>query len=111
GDRDRIVGSERPSLARTALDEHLVGTELVPVHTHASALEVLELPRVERRPHGAELLAELRPKHGKVWLDAHLHRLDRGELDLLAAQLLSNLVGVALREAGALHDEAPKRLP
>ena len=51
--------------------------------------ELLELAGRERRPHGAELLAEPRPEHRQVRLHVQLRRLDRAELDLLDAQLVA----------------------
>ena len=104
------LGGDRPALLAGALDEHLVGGELVAEDAEAAALELLELARGERGPHRAELLAELRAEHRQMRLHVQLRRLDVAELDLLHAQLLAQLVGVARRERRALDDEPPQRL-
>ena len=104
-DGDAVVAGDRPALLAGPLDEHLVRAELVPGGAEAAAAELLELARLERGPHRAELLAELRPEHGQVRLDAQL-RVDVPELDLLHAQLLGDLVGVRGGERRALDDDA-----
>src|SRR5712691_5621528 len=106
-DRDgqRVVFGERPSFTRTALDEHLVGRELAPVHSNPTACELLELAGLQRCADRAQLLTELRPEHREIRFHAELDRLDRTELDFLDAELLRDLAGVALRRAGALLDE------
>ena len=78
---------DRPALLAGPLDEHLVRAELVPGGPEPAAAELLELARLQRGPHRAELLAELRAEHGQVRLDAQLG-VDVAELDLLHPQLL-----------------------
>ena len=100
---------DRPALLADPLDEHLVRGEVVAGRAEAP-VRLLELARLERRAHRAELLAELRPEHGQVRLHAELGRLDVAELDLLHAQLLADLVHMPLRERRALDDEPAQRL-
>ena len=98
-DGDAVLGRDRPAVAADPLDEHLVRLEHVAVDLEAAAAELLELPALQRLAHLAQLRAELRPEHGQVRLHAQLRRLDVAELDLLHAQLLGDLVGVALGAA------------
>ena len=84
-DRDSLVRRDRPALLAGALDEHLVGAEVVAEDAEAAALELLELARRESGADGAELLAELGAEHGKMRLHVQLGRLDVAELDLLHA--------------------------
>ena len=71
----------------------------------AAAVELLEVAGGERGADGAELLAELRPEHRQVRLHVQLRRVDLAELDVLDAELLAHLPGVALGERRALDDE------
>ena len=110
-DRDAGVGSgDGPTVLAGPLDEHLVGAELVPGGAEAPVAELLELARLKRRAHRAELLAELRPEDGQVRLHAQL-RVDVPELDLLHPQLLGDLVGVGGGEGRTLDDDPAQRLP
>ncbi len=107
--RDPVGPGNRPALLAGPLDEHLVRAELVPGRPEPAAAEILEVSRLERGPHRAELLAELRPEHGKVRLDAQLG-VDVPELDLLHPQLLRDLVGVGGGERRAFDDDPAQRL-
>ena len=80
-DRDTVARRDRPALLAAALDEHLVGLELVAEDTEAPAVELLELAGRERGTNGAELLAELRPERGQVRLHVELDGFDVAELD------------------------------
>src|SRR5204863_3614343 len=80
GDRQAVVRCDRPAFLPRSLNEHLVGPELAAVHAEPAALELLELAGLERRAHGAELLAELGAEHGQVRLHAQLACVDDAEL-------------------------------
>ena len=108
-DGDARVAGDGPAVLAGPLDEHLVRLELVAGGAKAAALELLERARLQRGAHRAELLAELRPEHRQVRLDAQLG-IDRAELDLLHAQLLGDLVGVRGGERRALDDDPAQRL-
>ena len=107
---DALLRGDGPALLAGALDEDLVRTEVVAEDAEAAALELLELARRESGAHGAELLAELRAERRQVRLHVQLGRLDRAELDLLDAQLLTHSSAWASRERRALDDEPPQRL-
>ena len=87
-----------PALAAAALDEHLVRLELVAGGAEAAAAELLELARLQRLLHRAQLLAEPRPEHRQVRLHAQL-RIDAVEHDVLDAHLVGDLVRVRARTA------------
>ncbi len=63
---------DRPAVAAAALDDHLVRLEVVAGGAEPAAAELLELARLERLLHGAEVLPELRPEHRQVRLHAQL---------------------------------------
>ena len=108
-DRDPVRVRDRPALLADPLDEHLV-TGQVATGDAKAAVHLLEVTRLERRAHRAELPSELGPEQGKVRLHAQLGRLDVTELDLLHAQLLADLVRVRLGERGALYHEPAQGL-
>ena len=87
-DRDAVRRRDRPALAAAALDEHLVRLELVAGGAEAAAAELLELARLQRLLHGAQLLAEPRPEHRQVRLHAQLG-VDAVERDVLHAHLVA----------------------
>ena len=84
-DGDAVGRGHCPPLLAVPLDEHLVARELVAGHADASVRKLLELARLERGSHRAELLAELRPEDRQVRLDAKLARLDLSEGDVTHA--------------------------
>src|SRR5581483_12522287 len=104
-DHQAIHFCDGPARPRAPLDEHLVGPELVLTNADAPARQRLELARGERGANRAELLSELRAEHRQVGLDPHVGRLYLAELDLLDAQLVADLIGVARSAAHALRDE------
>src|SRR5581483_5506034 len=55
-----------PAALLRALDEQLVRPELLPGRPDAPLPQLLELVRLERRPHLAEPRPELRAEHGEV---------------------------------------------
>ena len=59
--------------------------EVVAGGPETAARKLLVLARLERRPHGAELLAELRAEHREVRSHVELARLDRPELHVADA--------------------------
>ena len=77
------------------------------VHPNAAACELVELARRKCSANRSELLAELGPENGKVWSHPYLERIDRAELDILDAQLVTDLLSVGLRRLGPLHDHSP----
>ncbi len=102
---------DRPAVLALPLDEHLVAREVVTGDADAAVGELLEVAGLERRAHGTELLAELRPEQREVRLHAELARLDVPERDLADAELVRDLAGMALGERRALDDERAERLP
>ena len=84
-DRQTVLAGDCPALLAAPLDEHLLRRELVTVDPQPTAVELLEIARLELCAHGAELLAELGPEDGQVRLHPQLSRLDLAELDLLHA--------------------------
>ena len=108
---DAVRGRDRPAVLAVALDEHLLAREVVAGDANAAVLELLEVARLERGPHRAQLLPELRAEQRKVRLDTELARLDVPEGDLAHAELVRDLVRVALRARCALDDERAQRLP
>ena len=100
-DRDAVLARDGPALEPDALDEHLVRLEHVAVDLEAAAVELLELAALQPLADVAQRRAELRAEHRQVRLHAQLRRLDVAELDLLDAQLVGDLVGVARAPSGA----------
>ena len=90
----------QPSLLRP-LDEQLVRLELLAGGADPAVAELLELARLQRRPHVAQARAELRPEHAQVRLVAEADGRPVEELDLLDAQLLLDLVERAPAAASA----------
>ena len=68
-DRQAVLARDRPAFLASALDDHLLGRELMAVDSQAPAVELLELTGLELRAQGTELLAQLRPEQGQVRLD------------------------------------------
>src|SRR5207302_769609 len=60
-DGEAVLASDRPAFLAPALDDHLVGSELVGVDAEATTFELLEVAGLEGRPDRPQLLAELRP--------------------------------------------------
>ena len=110
-DGEAVRGRDRPAVLAVALDEHLVAREVVAGDADAAVRELLEVARLERGAHRAQLLPELRPEQRQVRLHAQLARLDVPEGDVAHAELVRDLVRVALRARRALDDERAQRLP
>ena len=108
-DRDARIGRDRPTLLARSLDEHLVRAELVPGGAETAAVELLEVARLKRRPHGAELLPESRPEQRQVRLHTQLG-VDVTEHDLAYAQLVGDHVLVPCDARATLDDERAQRL-
>src|SRR6266540_5187166 len=110
-DGDAVAARDRPALLPGPLDEHLLGGEVAARGPEASVRELIELARFESGANRAELLAELRPEHRQVRLDAQLGGAHFAEFDLFHAELLADLVGVLLGARSPLDDEPTQRLP
>src|SRR6266511_403407 len=108
---DAVAARDRPALLPGPLDEHLLGGEVAARGPEASVRELIELARFESGANRAELLAELRPEHRQVRLDAQLGGAHFAEFDLFHAELLADLVGVLLGARSPLDDEPTQRLP
>jgi hypothetical protein len=72
--------------------------------------ELLEVARLERRPHRGQVAAEPRAEHRKIRLVAESKRRLVEQLDLLHAELLDQLVEVPLRRRRAEHADAAQGL-
>ena len=84
-DREPVAVRDRPALACPTCSTSTSSAERSWPTARKPPFDSHEVARVERRAHRAELLAELRPEHREVRLDAELCRLDLAELDLLHA--------------------------
>ena len=76
---DAFLRGDGPAFLAGALDEDLVGTEVVAENAEAAALELLEIARGECLAHRAEFLAEPRAERRQVRLHVQLGRLDGTE--------------------------------
>src|SRR5581483_2282687 len=100
-----------PAALLRALDEQLVRPELLPGRPDAPLPQLLELVRLERRPHLAEPRPELRAEHGEVRLVGEADGRAVEEHDLLHAQLLLDLLEVRARGGRSEDGRAAQRLP
>src|SRR5919201_6671896 len=55
-DREAVLAGDGPAFLAVTLDQHLVGAEVVAVDAEPSVAQLLEVTRLERRSHRAELL-------------------------------------------------------
>ena len=106
-DRHAVLARDRPALAADTLDEHLVRARARARRPRsARPSSSSNSPALQLLAHVAQRRAELGPEHRQVRLHAQLGRLDLAEVDLLDAQLLGDLVGVALGARGARRRRA-----
>src|SRR5262249_14446154 len=112
-DRDgqAVLLGERPALLGAPLDDDVRRLQHDVVNLKTAIRKLLELTGLQALLDRAKRRAVLRAEHGEVRLDAPLDGVDGPELDLLDAQLLTNLVGVTRGPRRPLHDEPAQRLP